>query len=118
MFVWVICKWWRMWGCLRQWHALCTFRLVCIVAVFHWRILLLCYLLHEEVDCVDPTSEEPLLHIRFEVVNENGVVVEDVIWALWELRLVVSALTCAGVGICPCCDACYLDAIRENGCVT
>ena len=43
MFVWVICKWWRMWGCLRQWHALCTFRLVCIVAVFHWRILLLCY---------------------------------------------------------------------------
>ena len=75
-------------------------------------------MLHEEVDCVDPTSEEPLLHIRFEVVNENGVVVVDVIWALWELRLVVSALTCAGVGICPCCDACYVDAIRENGCVT
>ena len=72
----------------------------------------------EEVDCVDQTSEEPQLHIGSEVVNENGVVAVDVVWVLWELQLVVSALTCAGVGICPRCDACYLDAIRENGCVT
>ena len=72
----------------------------------------------EEVDCVGRTSGELQLHIQSEVVSENDVVVGDVVWVLCALRLVVSALTCAGVAICPRCDACYLDAARENGCVT
>ena len=72
----------------------------------------------EEVDCVDRTPGELQLHIRSEVVSENGVVVGDVVWVLCELRLAVSALTCAGVGVCLRYDACYLDAARENGCVT
>ena len=68
-----------------------------------------------EVDCVNQTSEEPHLHIRSEVEKENGAVVVDVVWALWGTSLGINL--CRGRNL-PRCDACYLDAIWENGCVT